>query len=392
MPSFTNTPGRSPFGTHDQDSAYISEADVMPTYIKRMLGDDIVGVELTNKQIWACLEQATFVFGGYVNRYQAKSQLTALLGIATGSLSGSEGRSQQLPRQTLEFLRRQSEAYGYEAGVGGSFSGSLGYFELANGQQDYNIYNALKDGSGNVLATTLTGSHRSKIKIMEVMHFAPSNAHRFFDASSALNYLSNEFAFESFSPETLFYVLPVYEDVIRAQQMNLSHRVRRSNYSYRIFGDSLRIFPTPTVTTAKKLWVRYLLNPNPYSPTYPDESVFGVSNISNVPFGEIKYAGINSIGRSWIREYTLALCKEVLGLVRSKFKSLPIPNVDVQLNGDDLISQAREDKERLSNELKELLESSTFDKLAELDATKAENLIRQLRAVPIPLGKAIVTW
>lgn len=391
MATFENTDSPTPYGVFNGDSSFRSEANSFVTFTKRSLGDDILSVELTSKQIWACLEQATLEFGSLVNRYQAKSQLSTLIGTTSGSLSGSEGKAHQLPRATLEFLRRQAEPFGYEAGVGGSFSGSMGYFELANGKQEYNIYTELKDGSGNTLATTLTGSNRSKIRIMEVFHFSPSAAYRFFDSTSALNYLSNEFSFESFTPETAFMVLPVFEDILRAQQMSLSHKVRRSNYSYKIFGSSLRIMPVPTTeqTPPRKLWVRYALAPDPYNPVYDDETLFGISNLSNVPLGDLKFSSVNSVGRQWIRSYGLALCKEILGLVRSKFKSLPIPNSDVQLNGEDLISQAREDKTRLETELKELLESMTYDKLAEMDAAKVENIIKQLRAVPIPFGKAI---
>ena len=140
----------------------------------------------------------------------------------------------------------------------------------------------------------------------------------------------------------------------------------------------------------KKLYIRIMPFMDPYDPAYEDETIFGVSNLSNVPYGNLEYIKINSIGKNWVRQMALALCKELLGLVRSKFKGVPIPNGDVTLNGEDLISQAREDKEKLYNELKELLESLTYEKLIEQEAIKVENMIKQLRAIPMPLGKAIV--
>ena len=66
------------------------------------------------------------------------------------------------------------------------------------------------------------------MKIVEVFHFNPQAAYRFFDTTSAINYMNNEFSFESFTPETIFYVLPVFEDILRAGQLDLSNRVRRS--------------------------------------------------------------------------------------------------------------------------------------------------------------------
>ena len=112
-------------------------------------------------------------------------------------------------------------------------------------------------------------------------------------------------------------------------------------------------------------------------------------NADNLPWNNISYAGINSIGRQWIRQYTFALSKEVLGLVRSKFGSIPIPNGDLQLNGSDLLSQAQSEKEKLITNLKEMLDSMTYDKLLEGQAAEVGNMQTILKAVPIPLGKVI---
>tara|TARA_B110000467_G_C18305664_1_gene474497 strand:- start:1124 stop:1819 length:696 start_codon:yes stop_codon:yes gene_type:complete len=229
------------------------------------------------------------------------------------------------------------------------------------------------------------------MKIREVYHFSPSAGYRFFDTTSAVNYLNNEFSFESFTPETMFYVLPVFEDVLRAGQMEMSNRVRKSNYSYRIMGSKIRIFPRPTGDqTNRKLWIRVQFNPDPYNPDVTDESIYGVSNLSNVPFGLYEYVKINSVGRQWIRQYCLALSRELLGQVRSKFSSVPIPNADLQLNGTDLISQGREDQGRLRDQLIELLDSLSYSKLLEGQAQDAENITRALKAIPMPIGKSII--
>ena len=193
-----------------------------------------------------------------------------------------------------------------------------------------------------------------------------------------------------FTPETVFYVLPVFEDVLRGGQMDLSNRVRRSNFSYRTQGTKIRIFPAPTQAEPKKLWLRVGFGSNPFDPAYNDGTINGVSMPSNVPFSWIKYATINSMGRQWIYEHTLGSCKELLGLVRSKFSTVPIPGGDLQLNGSDLIAQGREDKDKLETSMQEWLESLTYEKMVEGEATKAENLQRVLKTIPIPNGKCIV--
>lgn len=141
--------------------------------------------------------------------------------------------------------------------------------------------------------------------------------------------------------------------------------------------------------TGKKLWMRVAFMPDILSPSFGDGSIDGVSNLSNIPFGNLNYSKINSVGRQWTRQMTAALSKELLGLVRSKFASIPIPNGDLTLNGSDLVSQGREEKEKLVTNLKEMLESMTYDKMIEIQATKSENIQKQLRTIPVPNGKAI---
>ena len=194
-------------------------------------------------------------------------------------------------------------------------------------------------------------------------------------------YLNNEFSFESFTPETVFYVLPVFEDVLRGGMLDMSSRVRRSNFSYKITGTKIRIFPIPTQSNPKSLFIRVHFSPDPMNPSFKDASIDGISNLSNIPYGRLTYSRVNSIGRQWIRQYSLALSRELLGLIRSKFSSVPIPGADLQLNGTELVSQGREDKESLKTKLAEMLDELTYDKMLESEAAASENLTRILKAM-----------
>ena len=170
----------------------------------------------------------------------------------------------------------------------------------------------------------------------------------------------------------------------------MSQRIRRSNYSYKIVGTKIRIYPKPTQNDPKNLWVRVHFSPDPMNPSFADATIEGVSNLSNIPYGRLTFDKINSIGRQWIRQYALALCKELLGLIRSKFTSVPIPGADLTLNGSDLLSQGREDVAGLKTKLAEMLEELTYSKMLEDEASASENLTRILRGIPIPNGRAIV--
>jgi len=506
MATFINTENPTPFGAFDNDNHFQEDADSVAVYVKRRLGDDILSVELTNKQIWANFEEATLEFSKQINAHQAESYMSNILGLSTGfsetfkkndnghyywlnagedandiivdqlnnnelrknvqillfqdttdprfrtkntkgqyklneaadafvspleieAISpadstivapnvdkqlGPNGQEQKFPRETLDYLIRRAEPYASDAFVGGINNAIRGYIELETGKQDYNIYDDMiipaPDGTKLSLAEfNGDDSHASlfnpkyksqimptatmtKIKINEIFHFSPQAAYRFFDTTSAINYLNNQFSFESFTPETVFYVLPVFEDLLRAGQLDISNRVRRSNFSYKLQGQDLRIFPQPTQSNPQNLFIKFSFPANPFKPNLPfeDESVDGVSNLSNVPFGNIQYSKINQMSRQWIRQYTLALSRETLGLVRSKFSSVPIPGSDVQMNGNDLISQGREDRQRLAESLSETLDKLTYQKLLETDAAQSESMMNILKRVPVPNGRAII--
>jgi hypothetical protein len=386
MSTFVQTIRPTPFGFFDSDASFQTEADGMVTFVKRKLGDDVLSVELSKKEIWACFEEACCEYARKVHEMKIQSELANVLGMPTGSLNDMTNR---YLHQTLEYLMRQASPYASYAGVGGSYDATLGYFDLEAGRQDYNIYTELKDAvSGSVIYTNMTT--KSPIRIIEVFHMEPLAAQHFLlNASNITNFLATNFNYESYVNSTVFYVLPIFEDVLRRGMLEAAFRVRRSNYSYEIIGSKLRIFPIPSTTLQLgKLFVKVQAGASdPLNATALqglDQTIYGVSGPQNVPLGNIPFATITQPGRQWIRQYTLALCRELLGITRSKFQSIPIPNADLQLNGESLVSTAREDKEKLLTQLKEFLDNLTNAKLVEQQATLAENLQKQLRFVPMP--------
>lgn len=397
VPTFSQTLNPTPFGFFDSDSQFQSEADSMVVFVKRKLGDDILSVELSSKQIWACLEEATCEYSRLIHESKIESELANVLGMPTSSFD----LTNVYPRQNLEFISRQADAYSSLAGTGGSWDSEYAYIDLVTGQQDYNIYSDLKSAaSGTLLWDTLSADKKSKYRIIEIFHVEPIAAqHYLLNASNITNFLATSFNYESYVNATVFYVLPIFEDVLRRSMLEAAFRVRRSNYSYKLIGSNLRIFPIPTLDSqVGKLFIRVGFYANPLDPTAIgsgisgsfDSSLNGVSGPSNVPLGNIPFNSITQPGRQWIRQYCLALSKEILGHVRSKISSIPIPNAEIQLDGESLLTQAREDKDKLSTQLKEWLANLTHAKLLEQQANAAEQLNKQLKYAPMPVGKAIV--
>jgi hypothetical protein len=319
--------------------------------------------------------------------YQAKSVLSTLLGTPTGSLTGREN---QYPNRSLELAKRLSAPFSNEVGVGDANIMSASIMTQA-GVSKYDL-NPLVVGTGSftgggspqVPAVFPTGSDGKPMRlyIKEIFHPDPLSAYRFFGTTSAINYLNNEFSFESFTPETIFYLLPIWEDVLRGMQFKMSNKVRRSNYSYDLHHNELTLYPHPQ--TNIPLFFTYTVAQDPYAPSVEgDKTVDGVANMSNVPFDNIKYSELNSIGKQWIRKMTVALSKEVLGRVRGKMQTIPIPNGDLQLDGNELLTDSKAEQDSLRAELKEILEDTTYDKLIAREAQMAADLDNVIKNVPL---------
>ncbi len=425
MSTFNTVLQPCPFGFFSSDPAFQTDADKIVTFILRKLGEDVLSVELTKKMIWACFEESVLAFNSQIIMYQAKSNLSSLLGNPTGSIDANTGKYQNnlnlvnnYLQPNLDYLVRQAEPYASEVGFGQSVDSYSGSIQLDVGRQDYDLYTELKDDAGIPLIQYMTSGstgYTGRMKVLEIYHFAPIQY--VFNSNLASNFIASGLPVESYIPDTRFYVLPLFEDVLRAGMLKSASRVRRSQYSYRVSGRKLRLYPTPNNLIPSfndRIWIRVSF-PQSVTPgligTYfsgsqPDgtmaggsagtggqnyaatnTTIFGASNPANIPMGFIQYSSLNPWARNWIFQYTLALCKELLGHVRGKMKTIPIPGAELQLDGDTLVSEGREDKKDLllgEGGLITKLESLSYDKLDEMNATRTEQQMKQLQMLPMP--------
>jgi len=416
MATFNTTMRPTSFGFYDADPIFQQDADKIIYFVLRKLGEEVLSVELTKSQIWTCFEEATMAFNSYIIEYQTKSNLASLLGQPTGSVdpnNPTQNTAQLNINLTnnyvvpnLEFLVRLAAPYANEIGYGQGLDSYSGSIDLQMGKQDYDLYTDLIDNTGTPLANYMPSGSKGQMKVVEVYHHAPIQY--VFNSNLASNFVASGMPVESYVPDTRFYVMPLFEDVLRASMLETAQRVRRSHYSYRISGRNIRILPTPSnliPNINNKLWIRVVFPPsavpgvigtsfsgsvgdgNGLNPAMPNDTVFGVSSPANIPFGLIDYKSLNPWAKYWIFQYTLALAKEMLGLIRSKFKTFPIPGAELQLDGAELIQQAREDKQNLvggETGIIAKLDSLSYDKLAALETTKAENILKQLQMLPVP--------
>lgn len=418
MANFNQTLNPTPFGWYDANPIFQKDADKVIYFVLRTHSDDILSSEITKKGIWSAFERATYIFNAQIIEYQAKSNLSSLLGTPTGSVSPTDPNtsnlsvnlSNQYVQPNLEFFIKQAEPYAAEIGLGQSENTYSGSIKVVEGQQDYDLYTDLTDENGVPLAQYMPSGSQGRIRVVEVFHRAPIQY--VFNSNLASNFIAAGLPVESYTPDTRFYVLPIFEDVLRSGMLKEAQRVRRSNYRYRISGRHIRFYPAPRQQIdgiPNQIWLRIRFPSTPTlgilgststvsgsyiqeDTTVKDDSFYGVNSPANVPYGLIDYSSLNPWAKNWIFEYTLALCTEMIGRVRSKFTNIPIAGAELQLNGEQLVTQGREDKERLlygENGLISKLESLTYDKLAEKEANKAEQLNKALRYVPFNAQSAL---
>ena len=368
-------PGNTPFGFYDNDYQFQTDADKVVTFCARRLGYPIENIELQDINFYAAFEEAVTTYGNEIYAYKIRQDYLSLEGTSTTTTT----LNTDVIQPNLASIIRMSHQYGEEAGVGGTLDWYTGSLELTANIQDYDLNTWAQDSAS--LAST------DRIEVKRVFYEAPPAITRYFDpyAGSGLGMqdMMDQFGFGNMSPAINFLMMPINYDLQKIQAIELNDQVRKSQYTFELINNRLRVFPIPT-QPGGKLKFEYIKESERNSINAPGTSG-GVSNISNVPYKNPTYKEINSIGRQWIFEYTLALCKEILGYVRGKYGTDPIPGAEVTLNHADLITAATAEKNLLVEKLRGYLEETSREKLLERRALEADYKRKELDLVPQPI-------
>ena len=370
----TFTTGSTPFGFYDSDTDFATDADKVSDFCARRLGYPLADVELQSGSFYTAFEEAVTTYGNELYAYKVRENLLSLEGFSTSSVAN---KKKMVPNQAN--IVSISEQYGTEAGVGGSVTYYTGSLNLILNQQTYDL-NEWAAANANLDAG-------DSIEIKRIFYYIPPAITRYFDpyagTGTGLINLMDSFGFGNYSPAINFLLMPINYDIQTIQAIEFNDMVRRSQYSFELVNNQLKIFPIPKYGNNggdHKLWFEYIKKSernNPYS------SATGViTNVSNVPFQNPTYSEINSIGRQWIFEYTLALSKEMLGYVRGKYGTIPIPDSNITLNQSDLLSSATADKNALIERLRGYFDETSREKLLERRSLEGDYLQKELTKVP----------
>jgi len=365
-------PGDTPFGFYDNDYQFQQDADKFAKFAAQRLGYPLVEVELQDINFYTALEDAVTTYGNELYAYQVADNLLTF----QGNPMTIEAANNKLVQETLANVVLLSNQYGTEAGVGGKVTYHSGSIRLEAGKQEYNM-------NEWAISQSISGG----IEIKRIYYEAPPAIMRYFDpyagTGTGMMGMLDSFGWGSYSPAINFMLMPINYDLQKIQAIEFNDQIRKSQYTFELVNNQLKIFPIPVIHY-HELWFQYVKLDDTRQP-YADVSGSVIVTPGDVPYENPTYSNINSIGRSWIFEYALALAKEMLGYVRGKYSTVPIPGSEITLNQSDLITAAANERNALIERLRVYLDSTSRKALLEKKAAEAENQKNILNDVPMTI-------
>ena len=363
--------GKTPFGFYDNDLSFSTDADKVAKFCSQRLGYPIMEVELQDIHFYTAFEEAITTYGNELYAFKVRQDYLTFEGT---SITVNVNNAIITP--SFATIVRLSEQYGEEAGTGGNVDWYEGLIPMISGVQDYDLGQWALDNH-------ISGG----IEIKRVFYESVPAIVRYFDpyagTGTGMMQLLDSFGWGNYSPAINFMMMPLNYDLQKLQAIELNDQIRKSQFSFEIINNKLKLFPIPT-DSGMNLVFEYVIKEERLNAAITP-APNAVTNVSNVPYTNPNYSTINSIGRQWIFEYALALCKEMLGLIRGKYQTVPIPNSEATLNYADLLSLAAVEKLALIERLRVYFDDTSRTKLLEARSLEADYKQKELQQVPMTI-------
>ena len=383
-----NVAGALPLGVYSGSAEFVSGAAAQVAFTYKRLGGDVLDIELTEGNIYANFEDAVLEYSYLINIHQSKNILGSALGGTTGSFdhtgeitTGPTNAQLKYPKLNFEIAFRIGDKFATEAGIGGTQSIYSASVDRVTDQQDYDLQAILEN---SVEHSGTVGNKR--VKIRDVFYISPRAMWRFFGYYGGLNVVGDMHSYGQYADDSSFQVIPAWQNKIQAIQYEDHLYTRTSHYSYEVIDNKLRLYPIPSSVSPEKFWFRFTVDNTDIWEDDDDNGQDGINNMNTLPFENLPYENINSIGHQWIRRFALALSKETLGQIRGKFGgNVPIPGESISLNASDLLSQAQAEQTALRDELKTILDELTYNKLLATDKEMIDSAKAIITETPLKI-------
>ena len=379
--------------------AFLSGAASQVAYTHKRLGGDVLDIELTAKNVYNHYEEACLEYSYIVNLHQARNALGSALGSPTGSfdekgaLTDGENIALKYPKFQFDYAFKIADKFSTESVVGGTTPIHSASFDITALQQDYDLQARVEEIAAGPNPPSWAselgdGDKKYRIKIRQMYYVTPRQMWRFYGYYGGLNVVGNFHNYGQYADGSTFEVVPAWQNKLQAMAYEDHLYTRTSHYSYEIIDNKLRLYPMPDNVTCKTFWFRFSVDGGnqAFEEGEYDSGLNGVNNMNTMPMENLPYESINSIGKQWIRRFSLALSKETLGQIRGKFGgNVPIPGDNIQLNASDLLSQASAEQTALREELNKQLDEMLYAKLAETDKAMVENADAIVSKTPLKI-------
>ena len=371
-------PNATAFGFYNNDIEFQVDCLKVAKFVTTRLGYPLMDVELQTGSIFTAFEEAITMYGNELYAYLIRENVLDLTGLPYENIDLSE----VIVSPNFDTIIRLSEQYGEEAGVGGNIPWYKGSIPLKSGVQDYDLKTWAKDQG-------ITGSIEIKRVFYQepvpasARYLAPFDGFGFGGVAAA-----GLMEMGGFGGSMGFLMMPLNYDMQVIQSIEMNQMVRLSNYSFEVHNNVIRIFPIPGPFehenldgSCGNLWFEYIQRQQRLESSI-DCADGLITNVSNMPYQNPVYSLINSVGRQWIFEMTLAICKEILGYVRGKYSTVPIPNAEMTLNQADLLGAATAEKTALLERLRAYFDENSRASLLERKVREADAVLKELDQVP----------
>lgn len=366
-------------------SNIISQKDKEKLYsqVFHLLGMPVRGVELTEEQMDTFLELSLSEYEQFVSDWLIESQWSSLAGLDVDTQSLTRAFTTRSLDYETQFTHAYSKIVGLQAG--GDWELKKDYIELERGKQTYVIP---------------AGREINELLWFTRAELTDSIVDPFLGGFGGLGGVGfgGIGGFAQVGASGSYFMLPAFDLLLRMQDRSIKNRLIGGDLTYKITAgpNGTKIIHLMNVPGGKydfgsiirgngdKVWYWYYDTNDSDRDTCLQKNKDIIKLPSDVETEELTWNSINSPAKNWVRKWMIAYAKEGLARIWGKFSGdLQVPDSSVKLDYTSLLSEAKEERVLLIDELKQRLERLRPEKILERKGNEAEQLNRSLKYRPI---------
>ena len=362
-----------------------AEKNKLYTQVFHLLGMPVRGIELTEEQMDTFMELALSEYEQYVSDWLIESQWSALAGLDVDTQSLSRAFTTRSLDYETQYTHSYSKIVGLQAG--GNWELKKDYFPLVSGQQVYEI------PAGREINELLWFS-RAELNDSFVDPFMAG-----FGGLGGMG-IGGMGGFAQMGNAGSYFMMPAFDLLLRMQDRSIKNRLIGGDLTYRITAGPegkklIHLYNVPGgkfdfgSIAQKNYNVWYWYYDTMDRDTCLKENKDVIKLPSDVETEPLMWESLNKPAQNWVRKYLIAYAKEGLGRIWGKFSGdLQVPDSTVKLDYSSLITEGKDEKSKLVEELMNRLERLRPEKILERKGAEAENLNKALkyRAMPSPFN------